>query len=140
VRIKALIFIVISTGAWTLTINVPKGAEEQSPPDEITLEDEGYKSNRRGPVYFSHLNHAEDYGVLCEDCHHHYQDGENVWEEGDPVKRCAECHDPRETKGKIKNLKLAFHKNCKNCHRELAKEGITKDAPYRKCSDCHGYR
>jgi hypothetical protein len=106
-------------------------------PQDITIENEGYKPDRKGPVSFSHTNHAQDYEVSCLDCHHNYQDGKNVWKEGDPVKKCVECHSPLKNSGKTKKLSIAFHKNCKTCHRNLAKEGISKDAPYKQCTDCH---
>ena len=115
-------------------------AEKQSVPEEIVIENENYKSDKKGPVRFSHLNHSEDYDVACSECHHDYQDGKNVWKEGDPVKRCFACHNPLKSEEKVKKLKLAFHRNCKNCHKDLAKKGISKDAPYRKCNDCHEKR
>jgi len=112
-------------------------ADEQEPPEEITLDSDVYKTNRRGPVLFSHLNHAEDYGITCDECHHDYKDGKNIWEEGDPVKKCAACHDPNKNKGNVKKLSIAFHRNCKTCHRDLYRSGDSEDAPFRKCSDCH---
>jgi hypothetical protein len=104
-------------------------------PDFIELGKD--KSNRKGPVPFEHLMHAEDYGLSCKECHHVYKDGKNVWEEGDPVQKCSACHNPSETKGKVLKLRLAFHRNCKGCHKKLAQEGISEEAPYRKCNDCH---
>jgi Class III cytochrome C family len=120
-----------------LIVGTLKASEKQSVPEEIIFENEGYKSDKKGPVEFSHLNHSEDYEVACTDCHHDYQDGKNVWKEGDPVKKCIECHSPLKSEGKVKRLNLAFHRNCKNCHKDLAKKGITKEAPYKKCNDCH---
>ena len=96
-----------------------------------------YKTNRRGPVAFTHLDHTENYEVGCEECHHEYKDGKNVWEEGDPVKKCAACHDPNRNQGNVKKLSIAYHKNCKTCHRNLVQRGDSEDAPYRKCTDCH---
>ena len=106
-------------------------------PDEITINNEGYESKKRGPVPFSHLSHAEDYDVACNECHHYYEDGKNIWEEGDPVNKCIDCHDADESDGNIKNLRLSFHRNCKICHKNMAKEGISEDAPFKKCSGCH---
>ncbi len=114
-----------------------EAAEEQEPPEEVVLNYEGFRPNRKGPVSFSHVNHVEDYEVACTECHHVYKDGENVWEEGDPVKRCHECHDPSRNQGKIKKLSIAFHKNCKGCHRSIIQEGISDQAPYKSCYDCH---
>lgn len=110
---------------------------EEEIPDEILIDNKGYKYQRKGPVTFTHLSHAEDYDVECAQCHHIYKDGKNIWEEGDEVQKCISCHSPKENKGEIKNLRLSFHKNCKNCHKQTAKEGISEDAPYRKCQECH---
>lgn len=112
-------------------------AEEQEIADEIVIDNPGYKTDRKGRVAFSHLSHIEDYGVSCEDCHHVYQGGKNIWEEGDPVANCASCHSPLESNEGVKKLSIAFHRNCKTCHRNLAKEGITKEAPYKSCYECH---
>lgn len=106
-------------------------------PEEIIIENKGDEKERKGPVRFSHLAHADNYDVACTECHHDYQDGKNVWKEGDPVKKCIECHSPLKSEDKIKKLQLAFHNNCKNCHKDLAKEGKTEGAPYKKCGDCH---
>ena len=106
-------------------------------PEEIIIENKGYEKKRKGPVKFSHLDHADNYDVACTECHHDYQDGKNVWKEGDPVKKCIECHSPLKREDKIKKLQLAFHDNCKNCHKDMAKDGITEDAPYKKCANCH---
>ena len=105
-------------------------------PDDVTIENDGYKSNKKGPVKLTHKKHSTDYGAKCTDCHHDYKDGKNVWKEGDPVKKCGECHDPKKKQGKKQyKLQNAFHKNCKDCHKEANKSG--KKAPYKKCNDCH---
>ena len=91
-------------------------AEEQEMPEEIYIENKVYKTDRKGPVGFSHSEHAEGYVEACDGCHHEYRDGENVWEEGQPVKKCSACHDPSKSKGTVKKLNIAFHKNCKGDH------------------------
>ena len=106
-------------------------------PSFIEFDQDVYKYNRKGPVPFEHEVHLGDYEIACDQCHHDYEDGENVWEEGDPVQKCASCHDPIKNQGDVKNLRLAFHKNCKGCHKRLKKEGVSDDAPFRKCSGCH---
>jgi hypothetical protein len=116
-----------------------KAAESQEAPDEILIENKIYKTDRKGPVRFSHLEHAEGYVEACEACHHEYKDGQNVWQEGQPVKKCSACHDPLKRQGNARKLNIAFHKNCKGCHQKLAREGGT-DAPYRQCTDCHAKR
>ena len=115
-------------------------AEEQEMPGEIYIENKVYKTDRKGPVRFPHSDHAEGYVESCDGCHHEYKDGENIWQEGQPVKKCVSCHDPSKSKGKVKKLNIAFHKNCKDCHKKLASEEGGTAAPYKQCTDCHGKR
>jgi predicted aldo/keto reductase-like oxidoreductase len=105
-------------------------------PDEISIENKGYKKDQKGFVHFSHKKHHMDYQVACTECHHDYKDGKNIWKEGDPVKKCVDCHNQNKSEGKIKKLQLAFHSNCKDCHKEAKKAG-KKNAPTTKCNDCH---
>jgi hypothetical protein len=102
-------------------------------PEKLVLHDKGFASNRKGPVPFNHQAHAEDYGTACNDCHHVYKNGKNVWEEGDEVQKCTECHDPKESKGNVKKLQIAFHNDCRTCH----KESGSANAPYKRCYGCH---
>ncbi len=72
---------------------------------------------------FTHERHAEEYGTTCNACHHVYEDGKNVWQEGMPVKRCAGCHDDPVLQGKEELVagfqlkKMVTHPSCKDCHR-----------------------
>jgi hypothetical protein len=104
--------------------------------DVIILDTEGYKKDRKGPVEFSHRKHAQDYRVLCWECHHEYKGKENVWVPWAETKKCQECHDP--VKKEITEIKLqkAYHLNCKGCHKTLAEEDKRTGA-YRKCAGCH---
>jgi hypothetical protein len=103
-------------------------------PDDVMIENQGYKADKKGPVKLSHKKHNVDYKVGCAECHHEYKDGKNVWTEGMPVKKCSECHNPLQKEGTVLKLQNAYHRNCKNCHKALP-EG-TK-APFKKCNDCH---
>ena len=98
-------------------------------PDFIELDQDLYKSNRKGPVPFEHGMHTEDYEVVCNKCHHIYKDGNNVWKEADPVQKCEACHDPSESKGDIKKLRLAFHKNCKGVPQGIEERGYIGRSP-----------
>jgi hypothetical protein len=99
-----------------------------------------------GPVLFRHQKHVQTYlnldgnNIRCEECHHEYIKGKNIWKEGDFVKKCGtlDCHDPFEKKGeKQEKLKTAYHYACKLCHKDITKSDDKKDAPYIKCSGCH---
>ena len=129
----------IAFGLPFVTATSINATEEQEVPDEISIENKVYKTDRKGSVLFSHSEHADGYVESCDGCHHEYKAGKNIWEEGQPVKKCSSCHDPSKRDGRIRKLNIAYHKNCKGCHRELAKEGSTQ-APYRQCTDCHEKR
>lgn len=112
-------------------------------PETITMDSKVYPKHKKSLVTFSHQKHNVDYKIACDDCHHVYKDGKNVWKEGDEVQKCDACHTgakaPREPKlskeEKIKGYQYsAIHENCKACHKAAKKEG--KAAP-TKCSECH---
>ena len=129
------LILLIIVGIIFVTVGVLIAADV---PENVIIENEGYKKDRKSAVTFSHLKHSEEYQVECFECHHDYQDGKNIWKEGDPVKQCIECHDPNgKSKDKPQGLNYAFHDNCHGCHSELAKEG-NKDVPKKtKCTNCH---
>lgn len=105
-------------------------------PETIIIDGKSYNKDIKGPVNFHHVKHNMEYKVACAECHHVYKDGNNTWKEGDPVQKCVECHDPLKSDGNVKKLMLAFHNNCKNCHKKAANEE-GKEAPYKKCEGCH---
>lgn len=105
-------------------------------PNEFSIKSDAFETHKKGGVKFSHTKHTVDYKVACTECHHVFKEGKNVFKQGDPVQKCAACHDPVESKGKVKKLMLAYHKNCQGCHKELEKAG-KPTGPTRKCNDCH---
>lgn len=103
-------------------------------PEEIEIYNEGYRKKLYEPVDFNHLEHVEDYDVACDQCHHDYKGGENIWKKGDPVKKCTQCHNPKKKQGeKVYRLVFAYHFNCKKCHQE-------NDSGPTACEDCHTKR
>ena len=130
---------IILTIAFMASLMVIAGvyATAVDAPDDVKIENQGYKSDKKGPVNLSHKKHNIDYKVACTECHHVYEQGKNVWKEGQPVHKCIECHDPINKKDNQDKLQNAFHQNCKNCHKELAKADPSKKLPYKKCNDCH---
>lgn len=120
--------IVVALGCLMfLAVGLPMA---QDIPQEIMIFNKGYKRKLNKPVRFPHLAHVEDYEVECAQCHHNYRGGENVWQEGDPVKNCVVCHDPIKKQGDIPRLVFAYHFNCKKCHRNIESGPI-------ECKDCH---
>ena len=113
--------------------------------DIIYIDTIGYEKNRYGPVKFNHKRHQDEYKnpkgevITCTECHHDYKNGDNnVWQKGQPVQLCIECHDPSKSDGEKKKLQLAFHENCKDCHEKAVNAGLSEDAPYKKCNTCMG--
>jgi len=124
-----------------------KAAEEckkDQPEGNIVLKDPAWTEHTKCPVEFSHQAHAADYGIACTECHHKFEDGKNVWKEGDPACPCSSCHTNLEIKGEKKlpeaeqklNLKLAYHNNCIDCHKAKKKEDAKTGAPVT-CTGCH---
>lgn len=138
--VKTLAILGVSVFMTVFAVNFLLASDEQEMPDVIVMDQEMCDKNLKGPVEFSHLSHAEDYELSCSECHHDYVDGENIWEEGDWVSKCIECHDPCESDGEIKKLKIALHKNCKECHQRLKSEWGSTDAPLNACKDCHALK
>jgi len=117
-------------------------------PDEVTIHSKLWTKDKYGPAKLSHKKHAEEYKVPCQDCHHVYKDGKNVWKKGDAVQKCDTCHTCVKTGKALKDaspeeqklsLYNAYHDNCKGCHQKYNKEhkdDATKKAP-TKCTECH---
>lgn len=103
-------------------------------PEQVIIENNGYKKDMKGAVTLSHKKHSVDYKIKCNECHHVYEGAKNnIWKETDPVKKCNECHDPEKKLDNAQKLQTSFHNNCKDCHKESGKE----KAPYKVCNDCH---
>lgn len=97
--------------------------------DEIQwLEHDIFVGRERPAAVFSHAVHADDLGIDCLECHHIYENGENVWDDSEESD-CTACH-KLEAEGKKMPAVKAFHANCQGCHKDEAKGPIT-------CGECH---
>ena len=67
-------------------------------------------------VTFTHKTHAEGYGLDCIYCHH--------------VEACGDCHRKEVKDIQVEESKVALHKNCLGCHREI-------ESGPRQCDECH---
>jgi len=113
-------------------------------PDVISIKDALWATPTKAAVELTHKKHAEDYKIACAECHHVYKDGKNVWKEGDAVEKCSKCHNEPTIQGELKlppeqqklNLKIAFHKNCQECHKKHKQEKPDTKAPVT-CAGCH---
>lgn len=134
-------------------ISTPQKTEEQKPGKETTeMNSEGmmtiyaelFTTHTKGPVIFPHDKHNKEFKIACNECHHIYENGKNVWNEDIKPDKCEKCHnEPTVKKEKSlppdlqkKNLKLAFHNKCLACHRKRKAENPELKSP-TTCSGCH---
>ena len=115
--------------SW-LSVAAPLYAQES----EIRIDNAAaYERKERPAVFFSHETHMETYE--CLDCHHDYQDGENVLNEDELDEeskvRCAACH----TENASIKLAAAYHRQCIGCHRRVNKQDASR-LPVT-CAECH---
>jgi hypothetical protein len=94
--------------------------QEKEIPETIILE------NSKGTVTFPHSAHHQ-LGYTCKTCHHYLKDVMNL-----PNEKCGDCH----TADSDVTIQDAFHKTCRDCHREYQKEHEDTTAP-TACSACH---
>lgn len=113
-------------GAWA-------AAGPTEPPEDIWLQIKKPGRLEKPAVRFSHRRHPKA-AMPCEACHHDYQRGRNLWQEGQPVKKCQDCHDLITRAGRL-DLKNAFHRQCKGCH--LSKRKARLAAGPVNCQGCH---
>jgi c(7)-type cytochrome triheme protein len=124
---KHRVIIVILLGVALVAFTGP-AVHAQS--DQMKLNHpEAFGRKQRPPVVFPHNRHVEA-NLSCKDCHHRYEEGKNVLDEGElaegkPGIRCSECHDSKSRP----RLREAFHDQCIGCH-------ATKKGP-RLCGECH---
>ena len=103
-------------------------------PEEILIKDKVYEGQfKKGPVKFPHKMHFVEKGVACQECHHRFEDGKNVWTPEDPVQKCNECHPYDKSQGKLLHMRMGkvFHERCRDCHKKREKGGPTS------CKGCH---
>jgi hypothetical protein len=92
-------------GAWA-TVGLT------DPPEESWLKPQ--KTQReKPPVKFSHRRHPKP-NITCKECHHDYQEGRNLWQEGQSVEKCQACHELT-PKADVLEAKEAFHRQGKGC-------------------------
>jgi len=93
-----------------------------------------FKKENRPAVSFAHINHMDLEDVSCTDCHHRYENGENVLDPDELTEEnistivCSSCHK------KKSELEKAYHHRCIGCHDNLKKG---KTAGPRMCGECH---
>lgn len=140
--------VTIAVAAMAVGFLFSMGYAAQKAADTMTMNSGVYAKHKKTLVTFTHKKHNTDYKIPCNDCHHAYKGGKNVWKEGDNVQKCAACHKEAKApkvkegeKGPSKKEKIkkyhysAIHENCKGCHKDLKK--AAKPTGPTACKDCH---
>lgn len=102
--------------AVLLAVLFSAGIAMAAPPDNVLTLTIEKKS--KPPVRFDHAKHKD---LTCVECHHKDAAGKE--------QKCSACHTAADV-GKKLEIKEAFHKNCRECHKTV-KKGPTG------CADCH---
>jgi len=85
-------------------------------PGKITIKE---IQKTKPPVEFDHKAHQGKVKE-CKTCHHKGEAGKE--------EKCSKCH-KNKAEGKTVDLKEAFHKTCRDCHK--------KEKATTKCDGCH---
>ena len=140
---KRSFFVLTAAVLGVMFLSVLVYATQQAA-DTMTLESKVYGDHKKALVTFTHKKHNVDYKIPCNQCHHVYEGGKNVWEQGDEVLKCESCHSEAKAPKGVKCPKeekitkyhySAIHENCKGCHSDLKKAG--KPTGPVACTGCH---
>jgi hypothetical protein len=127
--LTALILSVAVFAAFTLAY-----AATKAPDKDITIHStDVFTAPKKTPVVFSHEKHK---AATCTACHHEFKDGQNVWKEGEEVKKCSACH-KLQAQDKVVKLELAYHDKCAGCHKKFKDEGKPTGPQKAQCAKCH---
>ena len=112
---------VASLVAVVIAVVFSLGVALAAPPDKMVIDK---IKKTKSAVAYDHKAHGTKVKE-CKACHHKDEAGKE--------QKCsaASCHGAK-ADGKKVELKEAFHKTCKDCH----KKDASKKAP-TKCDDCH---
>jgi len=136
-RVGFIVFVGVIVTAFLGSMLLATQSEEG--PEEVIIKSELWGEKKYEDFTFAHKKHAVERNIACEQCHHVYEDGKNVWQKCQEVQKCGECHTDsktgkalREASEEEKKLSLykAFHDQCRGCHKEQEKGPV-------KCTECH---
>jgi len=113
-----------------INVDTANQIEDKGPIDIVLRTKTAHK-----PARFPHRSHQDRFP--CGDCHHSKDNNNRLitYYEGMEIKRCTACHNRFMQNSKLNSFRLASHTRCKECHRQMAKDG--KAGPIDKCTGCH---
>lgn len=123
VKLTAILILVLAFAAAGLAL-----AQD----DNMVINSKALGQHTRPLVKFPHAKHSDKLAD-CTTCHHDFApNGNRGSSEG---QFCSECHSAQPTARNSVSLVMAFHKQCKECHRYAAGKG--QPAGPVMCGDCH---
>ena len=95
----------------------------------ITIDNKGYKKDRKDPAKFEHVKHTREYKISCWQCHHEYKKDELNEQPVQEVKSEQNEQTVQNEEGLKKD---------KIIPKELSEENIWSPwGKTKKCSECH---
>ncbi len=123
VKLTAILILVLAFAAAGLAL-----AQD----DNMVINSKALGQHTRPLVKFPHAKHSDKLAD-CTTCHHDFApNGNRGSSEG---QFCSDCHSAQPTAKNSVSLVMAFHKQCKECHRYAAGKG--QPAGPVMCGDCH---
>ena len=160
-RVCLILIFLLIVGVLMIPNNSVTYADDEIMPEEmaqkikdleiITIDNKGYKKDRKDPAKFEHLKHAREYSISCWECHHEYKEVQpNDQQPPQEVKNEPTVQDEgSEKKEKVLPKELTAEnlwspwgktKKCSECHDPQVKKNdlIKLQAAYHKnCKTCH---
>ena len=138
-RILFILLSILIAGSFMVSNSTTSYADDEKASEEIcqcpnieeleviTIDNKGYKKDRKGPAKFEHVKHARDYKISCWECHHEYKDNQDA-QESQVSQEAQVSEDIGSTEGAENTNKNEENPNI------YSPWGKTK-----KCSECHRY-
>ena len=151
---KTLVMVALLLG-FIMTVLPPANAETAPPceapgssvaPDTVNLDS---LTGKYAPVLFDHEMHLE-IAETCEECHHQHGTNSSLScsechsiaassfrsSVTESFTACRDCHDEYDPASPgMPGLKVAYHRQCFQCHRGIAGVGVEPEACAAMCHD-----
>ncbi len=146
---KIVLILTVSAALLLVVAAYPTGASDVSGPGTVVLDS---LVDLYGPVTFNHSMHAAYFASSCGDCHHQHGGYESQPCKGchsldaadfkktvvQSFLSCQSCHgETNPSAPGMPGLKVAYHKQCFECHRGMGNVG---KSPAGCTEQCHARR
>jgi len=134
---KKIVLLTVAAAVTFIAVNPGTRPAAASDPATLKVPDAEIVIDGKKPARFDHQKHLA-LGVTCGQCHHDAEHNPLTEEailamDSGRQLQCQSCHNQDFANETLNSVKLAFHSNCKECH----KEGVGDKKGPTKCTDCH---